>query len=125
MHFCDSAYKLGRGKYFAAITSKDFLESSIFARSSIFVHVFLLCFCPVLYYFFVSCVIFLLNVSLFACFGEATITIAESPLLIATQVETSFPTLPVWASDSPQKDAAYFNRMRQEYKEYIKGNTSC
>lgn len=60
---------------------------------------------------------------MFACCGEATTTMAESPQLIVTHVETLFPTPSAWMSKRPpQKMWPINGKMREEYWVYFKRN---
>lgn len=55
---------------------------------------------------------------------NSIISVAESPQRQDTQVEATSPIKSAWTSTKPKKkkDAAYYDRMREKYLDFIKGN---
>lgn len=54
--------------------------------------------------------------------GEATTNIAESSQPIVTQMEMPSPSPSAWNKNRLKKDVGYYDRMKEEYHEYIKRN---
>lgn len=54
--------------------------------------------------------------------GEAMTNIAESPQPIVTQMEMPSASPSAWNKNRLKKDVGYYDRMKEEYCEYIKRN---